>query len=87
MLLVRVVLGLYKAHRIGMQKHLVKKAEIEPKTRTRSSSAPKMGEEGLMRILFMLIVYRGLPRDECDEILTSRRFFHTGFYTAKTAPS
>jgi hypothetical protein len=29
----------------------------------------------------MLIVYRGLPRDECDEILTSRRFFHTGFYT------
>jgi hypothetical protein len=35
-----------------------------------------------MRILFMLIVYRGLPRDECDEILTSRRFFHTGFYTA-----
>jgi hypothetical protein len=65
-----------------MQKHLVKKAEIEPKTRTRSSSAPKMGEEGLMRILFMLIVYRGLPRDECDEILTSRRFFYTGFYTA-----
>jgi hypothetical protein len=68
-----------------MQKHLVKKAEIEPKTRTRSSSAPKMGEEGLMRILFMLIVYRGLPRDECDEILTSRRFFHTGFYTAHAA--
>jgi hypothetical protein len=40
-----------------------------------------MGEESLLRILFMLIVYRGLPRDECDEILTSRRFFHTGFYT------
>jgi hypothetical protein len=46
-----------------------------------------MGEESLLRILFMLIVYRGLPRDECDEILTSRRFFHTGFYTAITGSS
>jgi hypothetical protein len=57
------------------------------KTRTRNSCAPKMGEESLLRILFMLIVYRGLPRDECDEILTSRRFFHTGFYTAITGSS